>query len=99
MASHLAEMPPDVLPDLLRERLNEGERGLLERAARDEAPMAAPADCINAIKRSRVQRDLAEVQEEIDRLQDAAGLDDQTLRTMWEQKKTLLAQFEALKFT
>jgi len=99
MASHLAEMPPDVLPDLLRERLNEGERGLLERAARDEAPPAAPADCINAIKRSRVQRDLAEVQEEIDRLQDAAGLDDQTLRTMWEQKKTLLAQFEALKHT
>jgi len=31
LAASLAEMPPEVLPELLRERLNEGDRGLLER--------------------------------------------------------------------
>ena len=34
LAASLADVPPDVLPGLLRERLSEGERALLERAAR-----------------------------------------------------------------
>ena len=33
LAASLADMPPDVLPGLLRERLSEGERALLDRAA------------------------------------------------------------------
>ena len=41
MAGSLAEMPPDLLPALLRERLDEGERGWLDRAAAAAAPAAA----------------------------------------------------------
>src|SRR5215471_19194794 len=45
LAGSLADVPPEGLPDLLRERLSEGERALFERAARPDAPVAAAADC------------------------------------------------------
>jgi DNA primase len=42
LAATLAEMPPDVLPELLRERLNEGERSLLDRAAAERRSPQPP---------------------------------------------------------
>jgi DNA primase len=96
LASSLAEVPPDVLPGLLRERLSEGEGALLERAAGAEAPVAAPSDCVNSLRRDRYSRERAAVQDEIDRLEGGAGDQDRTLAALWAKKKELLQRIEAL---
>jgi DNA primase len=96
LAASLAEMPPEVLPELLRERLNEGDRGLLERAAASGAPAGGPVECVNALRRLRIIRELAEVQDEIDRLPRMSQIDDDPLAILWERKKGLLGQLEAL---
>jgi DNA primase len=97
LAANLADVPPDVLPNLLRERLNEGERALLERAARADAPVAAAADCVNTLRRRRYDRERAAIQEEIDRLQDRSPAgDDQALAALWERKMVILKRLEEL---
>jgi DNA primase len=97
MAANLAEMPPEVLPGLLRERLNEGERELFERAARPDVPAASPADCVNALKRERYRREIAAVQEEIDRLQrDRQDASHGVLESLWNRKKALIKRIEDL---
>jgi hypothetical protein len=53
MAASLADVPPELLPGLLRERLSDAERALFERAARPDAAMASPEDCVSALKRLR----------------------------------------------
>src|SRR6185295_340251 len=59
LAASLVNMPPDVLPELLRERLSEGERALLDRAAQSGTAAAAEApDCVHAFRRLRVEREL-----------------------------------------
>ena len=97
LAASLADVPPDVLPGLLGERLNEGERALLERAARPEAETAASADCVHALKRLRYERELALIQQDIERLDEArpAGRDlDRELAALWERKKPLLRRLD-----
>jgi DNA primase len=96
LAASLSELPPDVLPGLLRERLNDGERALLDRAAAAEAPAGGPVECVNALRRLRVERERTEIQDEIDRLQQISQIDDATLAALWERKKELLRQLEAL---
>ncbi len=94
LAASLVDVPPESLPGLLRERLSEGERALFERASQDEAPVAAAADCVVAIKRDRLRRDLAAVQDEIDRL--AAASDGHTqINALWAKKKALLSALDA----
>ncbi len=94
MAASLSEMPAEALPSLLHERLNEGERALLTRAGRADAAPAPPAECVNALKRLRCERELADVQDEIDRL--GANQND-ALSTLWERKKVLFQRLEELK--
>ena len=97
LAANLADVPPDVLPRLLRERLNEGERALLERGAQAEAPVAPAADCVNTLRRGRYDRERAAIQEEIDRFQERmpAG-NDRELASLWERKKAVLKRLEEL---
>jgi len=96
MAQSLAEMPADVLPELLQERLNEGERALVARAAAREAA-APPTECVNALKRRRLERERSDVQEAIDRLQAAAGTDDtHEFADLWARKIELLRRLEVL---
>jgi DNA primase len=97
LAASLADVPPDLLPGLLRERLNEGERALLDRAAGAEAPVAPAADCVTTLRRRRYDRERAAIQDEIDRLQDrSATADDQVLSSLWERKKAILKRLEEL---
>ena len=96
LAASLGDMPPETLPELLRERLSEGERGLLERAAQADAPAAPAAECVLTIRRERVKREAVLVQDEIDRLQQGSLMDDATLGTLWRRKMELLQQLEAL---
>ena len=93
LAGSLVEVPPDGLPDLLRERLSEGERALFERAGRPDAPVAEAADCVVAIKRDRVKRDLAAVQEEIDRVA-AESEGHAKIDALWAKKKALLSALD-----
>jgi DNA primase len=97
LAFSLGEMPPELLPELLRDRLNDGERALVERARDADAPAAPATDCVNALKRLRVDRDRADVQDQIDRLQAGARLDDEALARLWAQKQTLVRRLEELK--
>jgi DNA primase len=90
-AAGLSDVPPDVLPELLRERLSEGERALLERAAAADSPMASAADCVRRLKLDRLERDMAELQREIERL-GGADADD-----LLERKQALVRKIEGLK--
>jgi DNA primase len=96
LAASLADVPPDVLPILLRERLSEGEAALLDRAARPDASSAPPAECVNALKRVRYHRERAAVQDEIDRLQSAGPDDTRVLTALWERKQILSRKLEQL---
>ncbi|MCR4375375.1 MAG: hypothetical protein NUW22_11040, partial [Acidobacteria bacterium] len=99
VARSLADVPADVLPAMVQERLNEGERALLARAASTE-PAAPASDCVNALRRRRLERERAEVQEEIDRLQaapqGAGGAHDQRFADLWAKKLELHRRLEAL---
>ena len=96
LAASLADVPPDFVPGLLRERLNEGERAMVERAAGAEAGIAPAADCVSTLKRDRIRRDLAGVQAEVDRLQAEHKADGAGLAAAWARKKALLRQLEEL---
>ena len=97
MAASLRDVPPEALPELLRERLSMGERELLDRSARPDAPPAAPVDCVNALRRLRYDRERSAVQDAIDRLQHAPGPEgDRALTALWERKKELLRRIEEL---
>jgi hypothetical protein len=85
-----------MLPELLRERLSEGERALLERAAGAPAEAASAADCVGAFRRLRVDRERAAVQDQIDRLQERSQITDGALLALWERKKELLRRLEEL---
>jgi len=95
LAASLVDVPPDVLPNLLHERLSEGERSLLDRAAGAGAAAAAPPDCVHALKRLRWSRELAAVQDEIEQVQARAEDDgDRQLTDLWVRKKELLRRID-----
>src|SRR5690606_19337341 len=96
LAASLSDVPPGLLPGLLRDRMSPGERELFERAARADAPAAEPTACLNALKRDRVRREIALIQREVDQLQEGARMDDAALTALWQRKKTLLERLEDL---
>lgn len=93
LAASLGDVPTDLVPGLLAERLSTEDRAQLDRASAAAVPPAAPADCVNALRRLRVERDRAAVQDEIDRLQRTPGA-DQALADLWSRKIALLRQLE-----
>jgi DNA primase len=97
LAASLVDVPADHVPEMLRERLNEGERALLERAARPAAAPAPAADCVGSLRRLRHERELAAVQERIERLEDVGEGSDRELAALWGAKKDLLQRLEDLK--
>jgi DNA primase len=96
LAASLTDMPPEMLPALLHERLSEGERVLLDRASSTEAPVASSVECVNVLKRERVRRDLAQVQRDIDRFQEESRLDDDALLVLLRRKEELARRLEDL---
>ncbi len=96
VAASLADLSPETLPTLVRERLTPGERAFLDRAAGHETPVANAADCVSALKRARLERDIAGVQDEIDQLTGRGHTDDRALASLWDRKKELHQQFEKL---
>ena len=102
LAGSLTDVPAAVLPEMLRERLTEGERALLERAASADA-MASAADCVRRLKLDRHQRELADAQDAIERLQQAEGGRSGVAAPpgdgdrLLERKLTLVRKIEQLK--
>jgi DNA primase len=96
-ARSLQGTPPESLLPTLVERLTKGETRLVEELGRPSAPPAVPADCVRALKKRRFDRENAELQREIDRLQEQGGAEyDEKLVTLLVRKKDLLQRIEAL---
>ena len=90
--------PPDSIPAGLHERLSKGESALVtEIAAETKAPGTNLDHCVETLKRLRYEREQAEVQREISRLQEAgaAGFENEIV-ALWERKKHLLHRIESL---
>jgi DNA primase len=96
-ARSLKDLPPEALPTTLLERLTRGEAQLVTDLGRPASPPAPSTECVQALKRRRFDRERAEVQREIDRLQEQGGprFDDEIV-TLWTRKKDLLRRIEAL---
>ncbi len=89
--------PAEGMPSALLGRLSEQEGRLLTSLAAREAPRAGVADCIRALRAVRLQRERADVQREIDRLQDmGAAAHASQIAALWQRKKNLLLRLEAL---
>ncbi len=95
VAHSLASVPADGMPGTMLERLTEEETALVNAIADIEVPPAGVEDCGDELRRRRHKRDLAAVQEEIDRRQrdGAPGAVDDTLLA---HKLELLRRLDAL---
>jgi DNA primase len=96
-ARSLQGWPVDSFPTTLVERLSKGEAGLVEEICRQASPPAAAVDCVRAIKKIRVERELAEIQRELDRLQEQdPAADGSRIDAVLVRKQALLARRESL---
>ena len=96
-AQSLQEWPAESLPQALIERLSTAESALVQEVARQAGAPADAADCVRTLKRLRYDRERADVQREIDRLQEAgAAGHDEEIVALWERKKDLLHRMETL---
>jgi DNA primase len=85
------------LPAALFERLNSSEAQLLSAAAAGPLAPAPPDACVRALRRVRFEREQAQVQREIDRLQQlGAEAYDREINELWQRRKQLLHQIEGL---
>jgi hypothetical protein len=96
-ARSLQEWPAGHLPDALIERLSKGEAGFVQEIARQPGAPAKAADCVRTLKCQRYERELAEVQREINRLQEAGGARyEEEIMALYERKISLLHRIEGL---
>jgi len=87
----------DAVPQTLVERLSKGEAQVVEDICRQASRPAAAADCVRAIKKIRVDRELADVQRELDRLQEQGqAAEAGRMDTVLKKKQALLARRESL---
>jgi DNA primase len=85
---------PEATPNALMERLNTVEAELLAAmAAEATAPVARPDVCVQSLKRRRLEREQAEVQREIDRLQ-ARGETGSALNELLRRKLSVQRALE-----
>jgi DNA primase len=97
MARTLQEWQEADVPSALQMRLSTGEAHLVAGIAAEGAAPAPPDECVYALKRLRYERERAEVQHEIDRLQhDAGARQDELIESLWRRKKEILLRIEEL---
>jgi DNA primase len=95
-ARSLQGTPPEALPTTLLERLTRGEAGVVEEIGRPSSAPADPADCVRTLKKRRFDRERADVQREIDRLQEVGAASyEEEIVTLWARKQDLLRRIEA----
>jgi DNA primase len=91
-AQSLQGWPGGSLPDALIERLSTAEAALVQDVARQDGAPADPADCVRTLKRQRYDRERAQVQREIDRLQEAGAARHDTEITALLKRQQALVQ-------
>ncbi len=96
-ARALADRAPAVLPSALFERLNPVEAQLVTSIAAAATPPAHALSCVQELQQLRVEREIAAVQHEMDRLQELGGQSDSEITELWQKKRELLHQIEALR--
>ena len=98
MAQSLHDEPSDLLPSTLLQRLSTVNAQLVTSiAATANPPALLPADSARALKRLRCERERAEIQREIDRLQQlGAAQHGIEIDNLWQRKKDLLHRIEQL---
>jgi DNA primase len=85
------------VPPALMERLNTQEAELLASVAAEPSPPAVRLDlCVVAIQYLRLERELAEVQRELNRLQNVGDTGDAAM-VLLGRKQTLVRALEAMK--
>jgi DNA primase len=96
-ARALTERAPSVLPSALFERLNPVEAQLVTSIAAAASPPAHALSCVQELQQLRVERDIAAVQREMDRLQESGGSQrDAEITALWHRKRALLDERDAL---
>ena len=97
IAKSLHDRPSELLPTALFERLNSMEAQMLSSAGAGPFAPAPAGDCVRALRRLRFEREQAQVQEEIDRLQKlGAEAHDREINELWQRRIDLLHQIEGL---
>jgi DNA primase len=95
-ARSLQGCPVDSIPRTLLERLSKGEAGVIDEICRQATPPGAALDCVRALKKLRVDRDLAEIQRELSRLQEQGSAADGGMDALLVRKQALLQRRESL---
>lgn len=97
MARSLHDEPLEQVPSALIQRLSTVDAQLVASIGANLTPPAPPADCARAIKRLRWERERADIQREIDRLQQlGATQHGHEIDNLWQRKKALLHRIEEL---
>jgi DNA primase len=92
----MAGWPPDAVTDSLIERLSTGEAALIAALRAQPGRPAPPTECARALRRLRYERERAELQREIDRLQDLGPGHAGQIEALWTRKKDLSQRLDAL---
>ena len=96
-ARNLHATAPNLLPSALLQRLSTGNAQLVTSIAASATPPAPAAECIRALKRLRWERERADIQREIDRLQRlGASQHGNEIDDLWQRKKNLMHRIEQL---
>jgi DNA primase len=89
-ARSLQAWEPNAIPGALLERLNEGEATLVQSIATDTRAPAEVSDCVSTLRKQRHDRERAQIQQEIDRLQETqAGRYSERLNELLRKKEAL----------
>jgi DNA primase len=94
-ARSLQDWPAGSVPEALSERLSKGEAALVQQIASEKKAPADAADSVRTLKRLRYGREKADLQREIDRLQQAGAANhEHEIIALWERKKDLLQRLD-----
>jgi DNA primase len=96
LARDLADRPPEAIPGLLLERLNEEDIVLVTGVAAQVSKPASPLECIRSLRIRRLERERAEVQRQMDRLQERGEANSDEFARLWARKRSLSTEIEAL---
>jgi DNA primase len=95
-ARTMADWPPETVTESLLERLSTGEAALIATLKAQPASPAPPTECARALRRLRFERERAELQREIDRLQDLGPEHVGQIEALWARKKDLSQRLDLL---
>ena len=96
-ARSLQGWPADSIPRTLLERLSKGETTVIDEICRQASPPAGAVDCVRALKKVRVERELADLQRELSRVQEQeSGPDGGRMDALLVRKQALLQRRELL---